>query len=61
MVYIYQSGPNVGFVQLLSDGRIFTPLPALAGPDNVLLNDARIIIGDLDGNGSVIFLNSCRV
>ncbi|KAF9061862.1 hypothetical protein BDP27DRAFT_312967 [Rhodocollybia butyracea] len=51
MVYIYQSGPNIGFVQLLSDGRTFTPLPALAGPANVLLDNVRIIIGDLNGNG----------
>ncbi|KAF9064010.1 hypothetical protein BDP27DRAFT_1334218 [Rhodocollybia butyracea] len=51
MVYIYQSGSDIGFVQLVSDGKNFQALPALAGPANVLLDDVRIIIGDLDGNG----------
>lgn len=57
MVYLYQSGSDIGFVQLVSDGKTFTPLSALAGPANVSLDDARIIIGDLDGNGCVVFLN----
>ena len=52
MVYIYQTGgTNIKFVQFLSDGTTFTALPALAGPTGVSLNDLKIVVGDLDGNG----------
>lgn len=55
LVYFYQrivaGRIQIMFRQFVSDGKIYNPLPPAEGPLDVSLDDARVVVGDLNGNG----------
>ncbi|KAF9027293.1 hypothetical protein BDZ89DRAFT_1258726 [Hymenopellis radicata] len=52
LIYISRvGGSNIKFVQFVSDGKGFTAKDAADGPTNVAIDDMRVVVGDLTGNG----------
>ncbi|KAG9220198.1 hypothetical protein CCMSSC00406_0007107 [Pleurotus cornucopiae] len=54
LCYIYQvwknGGPQLRFIQFVSDGQKFTALPPQDGPTGVSFSSIKVVVGDLNGD-----------